>query len=347
MVPDTYCFCPGCAARVELGRIALGAAVACPICGREFVPSRGQSSSPAAQPSRLPEKAGRLHHQDQGTQEELAAPFGDQPTPGQRQQWAWESVARRPPLRLFFGGVYRFPFYMETLGQTLALVAGAIVAVAAIRLLLWCAIADREGLDRYTRVLLWNGILLSTVLSALATLPWIVAAAAYGLTVIRETSFGADRVADWPHFLALEGLGDWVYVCSGGLLATLPAVLATPLWHWLGTSRWPAVAVGLPLLYPVFLLSMLETNSPANPLSPWVWKSILVGWRAWVEFYLITFALGGAIVAVVRRLPAAGAPTTLASAAAAAAIGALLSLAWLVYCRLLGRLACFCSGNWD
>ena len=135
------------------------------------VPSRGQSSSPVAQPSRLPEKAGRLHHQDQGTEQDRAAAFGDQPTPLERQQWAWESVARRPPLRLFFGGVYRFPFYMETLGQTLALVGGAIVAVAAIRLLLWCAIADREGLDRYTRVLLWNGILLSTVLSAWQRFP--------------------------------------------------------------------------------------------------------------------------------------------------------------------------------
>ena len=94
----------------------------------------------------------------------------------------------------------------------LALVAGAIVAVAAVRLLLWCAITDREGLDRYTRVLLWDGILLTTVLGGIAAAWWLFAAAAYGLTIVRETSFGADRIADWPHFLALEGLGGWIYV---------------------------------------------------------------------------------------------------------------------------------------
>ena len=138
-----------------------------------------------------------------------------------------------------------------------------------------------------------------------------------------------------------------MYVLSGGLLATLPAVLATPLWHWLGISRSLAAVVGLPLLFPIFLLSMLETNSPANPLSPRVWKSVVVGWRAWALFYLVTFAAGGAIVALVRRLPASGPPTAFASAAAAAAAGALLGLGWLIYCRLLGRLACFCSGNWE
>ena len=106
---------------------------------------------------------------------------------------AWESVAGRPPLRLFFRGTFRFPFYMETLGQTLALVAGAIVAVAAIRLLLWCVIADREGLDRYTRVLLWNGILFSTILSAISAVGSIVAASAYGLTILRGNIVRADR----------------------------------------------------------------------------------------------------------------------------------------------------------
>ena len=34
---------------------------------------------------------------------------------------------------------------------------------------------------------------------------------------------------------------------TAALLATLPAVLATPLWHWLGISRSLATAVGLPV----------------------------------------------------------------------------------------------------
>jgi hypothetical protein len=340
MVPDTYCFCPGCAARVELGHVPLGAAVACRICGREFVVSRGQPGGSVAGPSRLPEQAGHPADNDP------AAPFDNQPAPAQQQQAAWEAVARRPPLRLFFRGTFRFPFYIDTLAATLGLAGGAIVAVAATRLLLWCAAADRQGIDAYTRALLWNGICFSVVLGTVTVAVWLVAASAYGLAIIRETSFGADRVAEWPHFLGLEGFGDWMYVVSGGLLAALPAVLATPVWHWFGLSRLPAVAIGLPLLFPIFLLSMLETNSPANPLSPRIWKSLAVGWRAWLAFYLVTFAGLSAIFALLRWPIAGGAPPTLASAPGTVAAGGLAAIGWLVYCRLLGRLACFCSGNW-
>ena len=50
MVPYTYSFCRRCDGRVELGRVAYGAKVACPACGLEFViESPTQSGGEAGQ----------------------------------------------------------------------------------------------------------------------------------------------------------------------------------------------------------------------------------------------------------------------------------------------------------
>jgi hypothetical protein len=245
-----------------------------------------------------------------------------------------------PPLGLFFSGVFTFPFRLKSLSEFLTLALGAVALVAAIRLALWCNGADREGIDRFTRMSLWNGLLLSVAFGGIVLPLWTCLASAYGLAILRDTSYGGEAVEDWPNVLALEGLGEWMYVLSGLLLAALPGVLAAPLWNWLGISRALAVALTVPVLFPVLLLSMLETDSPANPFSPSVWKSVWYGWLAWAEFYVVTLAtaaLGAAFLIYLRRRGG--------WATEAVATGVVVTAAWMIYCRLLGRLASFCSGR--
>ena len=126
---------------------------------------------------------------------------------------------------------------------------------------------------------------------------------------------------------------------SGLAIGIVPGLVAAPLWDWLGWPKLLMMAVTAIVLFPVLLLSMLETNSPMAPVSPPVWESVLRAWRAWGLFYLITVP-AGVIVCVLAAI-------TLHNSVVLGAIVAsiLLTAAWMTYFRLLGRLAWFCAGG--
>jgi hypothetical protein len=204
----------------------------------------------------------------------------------------------------------------------------------AFRLGAWCAGADNEGVDKATRILLWHGLLLSITFGAVALPALIYAASAYGMTIFRETACGTDPVEDWPNVLALEDAGECRYVVNSAVLAALPGVLAAPLWSRMGLpTPWGAVAC-IALLVPIFLLSMLEANSPGHPLSLRVLKSLAHGGGAWIGFHLTTFAVGCAVAALEIALwRHAGWATDVAVTGLVAGAG------WMIYFRLVGRLA--------
>ena len=332
MIPDTFSFCPRCASRVEIGRVPLGSTLTCWSCGFEFVLARGVEGRAAT---------GQGRGEGKGEDRRHTHDVRKKTTPPEEDHWAREATGGVPPLGLFFAGTFRFPFYLATLSESLVLSIGAVVLVAGIRLALWCYNADNEELDQYTRVLLWNGLMLSGAFGGVFALVWACAAAACGLTILHDTSHGADAIESWPNLLRLEGLGEFVYTVNALVLSALPGLLATPLWHWLGISRTLGIAVTVPVLFPIFLLSMLETRSPTDPVSLAVWRSLLYAWRAWLAFYLVALA-----AALVTAALAVAAIRHAGWAVGLVAAGALLTAAWMIYFRLLGRLAWFCSGRW-
>jgi len=312
LVPETYAFCRRCAHRVELDRVPFGSKITCPACGFDFVISR---------PVRKPEKTekGRAEQRDPET---------------------WEPIHQMPPVRLLFDGVFGFPFRLGTFWQFIALGIGTVAAIAAVWLAVWCGSADNEDVDKYTRVILWNGLLWSIAFGAIVLPAWIYLTSIYGLAILRDTSHGGDVATTWPRLLLLEGVGQTAYVVNGLVLAALPGVLATPLWRWLEVPRVWGIAACLPVLFPLVLLSMLEADSPTSPFSLSVWRSTLSGWRAWAMFYLASF--GVVALTVVRLLVVMRhAGWTVGSVAA----GFLFAVAWMFYFRLLGRLAWLCSGR--
>jgi hypothetical protein len=90
------------------------------------------------------------------------------------------------------------------------------------------------------------------------------------------------------------------------------------------------------VLFPIVLLSMLESNSMFNPVSPPVLGSLLRSWWAWLRFYFAaTILLAGIWVqfyAVERGGRWAFVP-----------VAFLLTATLLIYFRLLGRLAWVCA----
>ncbi len=317
MVPYTYSFCRRCDSRVELGRIAYGTQVACPTCGLGFV---------IESPTQSRDGAG----QGRGGDGEDAVPAEDRPT--------LREAASVGPVGLFFSGTFSFPFRLGVLPQTLTLSIGAAALFAAFRLGAWCAAADNDEVDKATRVLLWNGLALSITCGALALIAWAYVASAYGMTILRETSCGADVIGDWPNVLALEDIGQCFYVLNGLFLTVVPCMLAASFWSRMGVPLIWAIGGGIASLFPVLLLSMLVGDSAVHLLSIRVWRSLVRGGFAWIGFYLVTVATGLAVAALEIALwRRTGWAVDVAVTGVVAAVG------WLVYFRLAGRLAWFLS----
>ena len=321
MVPYTYLFCRRCDSRVELGRVAYGAKVACPACGLEFVITPPSLNRDGAGQGR----GGNDENADPGTVSfSVSAKMGLSPL---------------TLLPLFLCGTFSFPFRLRVLWQTLTLAAGAAALFGAFRLGAWCMSVDSEGVDRGTRVLLWNGLLLSITFVAVALPAWIYVASAYGMTILRGTSYGVDLVEDWPNVLALENTGECLYVINSTFLAALPGALAAPLWSRLEVPMPWAIGVVMALLVPVLLLSMVGADSPVHLLSRRVLRSLAYGAIGWIGFHVTTFAAGFAVatleIALWRR---AGWPTDVAVTGVVAAAG------WMIYFRLAGRLSRFLAG---
>lgn len=302
MVPSTYSFCRRCSARVELGRVAFGDKITCHACGFEFAISRPSKNSDDAEQGR-----GDAYHVDP------------------------QVAGGGSPAKLFLSGTFAFPFQIATLWQTLTLCAATVALVGAFRLGAWCITADSEGVDKFTRVLLSNGLLFSLAFGSLVLAGWIYAASAFGVTILRETAWGVDVIEDWPNLLALDGVSEVPHVAASLLLAVLPGVTAIPLWNRLGVPPlWSVVAIVI-LLFPPLLLAILDSDPSAAG------RSLLRAWPAWLGFHIVT--CGTAAVAVVfqiilqrHTLWAVEVPVT----------GVVIAVGWMIYFRLLGRLASFC-----
>lgn len=309
MVSETYSFCRRCAHRIEFGRVRVGTHLTCPNCGFDF-----RVAGPTHR------HAGAGQGSEAGKEEHAAKVL---------RQW--------PSADLFFSGTFRFPFYRRTFWRFTMLAIGAIAAAGVVELAAWSLANDHDGVDRFTRVLLWNSLLVATSCGTIVALVWLVAASADGLAIVRETSGGSDAVQDWPNLLVREGLGDVAYVVNAFFLSLLPGLLGTPLWLWLEAPQLPMLVAFAPVLFPVFLLSMLGTSSATAPFSPVVWGSLIPAWRVWGLFYLVTFGEIGVVIAVGRAAHHYGNGVVLAAVS-----GILVAATWIVYCRLLGRLAWFC-----
>ncbi len=239
--------------------------------------------------------------------------------------------------RLFFSGTFAFPFGLDVLAQTLSLMFAAVVLVPVFKVALWFGGA---GGGPFAGVAMAVGSMLMCALGGIFLLACIVPASAWGLTILRDTSYGGETIKSWPNLLAFEGVAESVYLLAGAIMAAVPGSMAVPLCNWLGIPGVWVVAVSELFLFPVFLLSMLENTTPLNPFAPAIWRSVFSQWRAWGMFFAMTLGLAGVVVLTDFGSRFAGLFWN------AMATGLLLGAGWVFYFRLLGRLAWHCSLSW-
>mgnify|MGYP000851706957 FL=1 len=234
-----------------------------------------------------------------------------------------------PPAWLYFRRTFSFPFQVSSLVCTVSMSLWAIVALGLPVSTLFGPGPQTEERIAWTIIMVVSGQIVLLIL-------WFLLGSSVALTILRDTSYDNDNVERWPGLS--EGFGDAFFLIAsvlisaglGALVAKLGGPLSVPM----------ASGLGLVLLFPIILLSMLETNSPINPFSLAVWQSVVASWRAWAMFYLVTLLGGAAMVAVftivARQFHLVG---------GCLVAGPLAALGWMIYFRLLGRLAWFCAGG--
>jgi hypothetical protein len=227
---------------------------------------------------------------------------------------------KSPPPTLanaFFKGVLEFPFYLSSLGCLIGTSCGLTFSFLVM------VFAIDQGLSVGAAV---RPLGMSALMAFIMTMGFAVA---HCRSIFEETAYGADAVESWPPF-------DWkgwlvTFFFAAIVLAEAGAaayVLAVPQ---LMGSALPALLITF-LLYPVFLLSALENDSPFVPLAMPVLKSFKSIWWAWWLFYMET----GLLLAFWVAVTVAG--LFVQPYLSVFVSGPLLAAVLMIYARLLGRL---------
>jgi len=231
-------------------------------------------------------------------------------------------------------GVFNFPWYPSVRCYWLALSAGATLVIG------FAAIAIRLGQDPghgYSSIGPWIVSVTFGATASVAALLWVTVALVYYVAIVRDTAHGIDRAVRWPEGIFLDWMAESLYVANSLALGVLPGLGIVYLAGLRGTAALLSIPASLLVLYPIVLLSMLERDSPLNPLSLPTWRSLLTAWWAWGLFYIesvfLSVAAGWLLWACVWMLGWMAIPL----------VAFVLVAAMMIYFRLLGRLALCCA----
>jgi len=241
----------------------------------------------------------------------------------------------RPPHWTFFSGIFGFPAYRGSwqrwLGLSLGLIIPLLVGQAAVKLAMAPA-GTRASAIPWIVAMVLVGV--TFVLGSI----WTVVASAQCLSIVRDTADGCDQIENWPDALFLDWIGEFLFLVTSLAMSALPGLALARMLETAGVPAWLTMSISLLLIFPISLLALLETNSPLNPYSLPVWRSLVTSWWAWGLFYVETTvliaAVGCLVVLAATHVPIAG---------IALAVPALLVAALMIYFRLLGRLAWRCG----
>jgi hypothetical protein len=245
--------------------------------------------------------------------------------------------AHRPrlPDRPFLTGTWGFPFSPGVRGRTLLLaVLACVVGVLARESLRLMASTDGR--------LSFLGAMF-TVLTVFAVVIWFAVAAACALAIIGDTANGCDRIVRWPDAAFLDWIGETFVVATGVGISVAPLVGLAWVSREFGSPSDGGVPVGFFFLFPVVLLSLLENGALFDVVSLPLLRTFWVAPGGWGRFYLSTaILLLAAATIVLLAIPAGGGGQPW-GIVAIAVVSVMSSLVWLIYFRLLGRLAWFCA----
>jgi DNA-directed RNA polymerase subunit M/transcription elongation factor TFIIS len=167
---------------------------------------------------------------------------------------------------------------------------------------------------------------------------WSFLASGIFLAVVEDTAAGAKYVASWPAASEIWSGAILFIGCALGA-SILPGVIVAQLLPDVGYWKWVLVPVGLYLAFPFLLLATMETDSPVYPFSGPIFQSVFTKWWAWLLFHFQVGILGAVFGGFVWVCVAYWWPWSILL------LGPSVTLALMVYFRLLGRLGWHASGE--
>ncbi|MEO8272179.1 MAG: hypothetical protein ABI557_20885, partial [Aureliella sp.] len=184
-----------------------------------------------------------------------------------------------------------------------------------------------------------KGILLAVVLGApVVGLIFAMPMLSGGIALIESVANRQKRVTDWPGFNLFDNAGDMLAITAALLGAIIPGFL---IGTWLGGEDAGAgriqiagMMVSSLVLFPVFLLSMLDNGSLFAPLSTAVLNSFRGAAEAWGGYFLKTFIAFAIVMLLWLLLLGEGKPIALAAVG-----GCLFPVLVFFTCQQIGALA--------
>jgi hypothetical protein len=162
------------------------------------------------------------------------------------------------------------------------------------------------------------------ILSAICLLIWDAALAAIVMSIIVESSAGADEVESWPSTNPTEWAGEFFYLLFASIVSPLPG--------WLVAVQVLLFFGSMFFVLPVVILSQLEVGSAFGVASPKVIVSLLRAPGSWLLFY-------GEIALVVLVCTGITFASALVGPYLVASLVPLYIAAVVIAARILGRLA--------
>ena len=322
--------CPYCSAQIQIPAGRVGRAITCPRC-------KGQV--PATKPPQP------VRHDEYDFKDESAAHV---PAPTrslttseiealEAEEEPQKKKRRRPTMEwsLFLGG-FGFPWTPGAVLQWLLIAIWAAAAGWLTHAALAMGIGQPFG----------EANMYQAILAILAALGAVIAgvggagiAAIHGLTILLETASGNDRMENWPNVsFFLEWIGNLFHIFNSAALSVVLGLGLDWLLPNLLGAREITVAITVFFLFPIFLLCTLETDSAFLPVSSVVLASLGRQCLAWLAFFAQSGSLLTAAAALVYYL---GPQLDMRLAIPLAAL--LFSAVVMIYFRLLGRLAFYCT----
>jgi DNA-directed RNA polymerase subunit M/transcription elongation factor TFIIS len=326
--------CPVCHTRMLATEDQVGSRLTCPDCGSlAVVPPMPKPRKKIDVMEGAGKGYGLIDYDESRPQATAPQPsvYPD-PTDEPPEIERWAPRRERPvlPDRPFLDGTFSFPFSASVYPRTIQLTVFSIVFSA-----IGCAAAamflSRDPVALFACAMLGG-------FAAILVLMWFIILSATVLTVLNDTAAGADAIEDWPDAVFLDWMGDSLWIFCALCMSTAPGAAISWL---LEMVRIPCGVTLLPvsmfLCFPFVLLSMLEHNWIFGIFSVPVWRTLFVATSGWLRFY-VTSALLFAVTSIFDTIAAHINPI-----AGFCIVSVTQSAAWLIYFRLLGRLAWYCS----
>ena len=230
-----------------------------------------------------------------------------------------------PPRWTFFSGVFTLPWRSDAVVRWAYLTVG-FTAILMIGVVLKGLASSFSGMSTGIAAAFF---LLPIIWISFMTFSY---AAACCLCVLESTAGGLDRIEGWPDPNWKEWMAQLMYVAWIG---AIPLGISYGL-AVLGDSQGISIVWTMPIaffvLYPISLMSALESNSIWVPLTMSILGSLARWWWCWLLFYLVTGPMALGIVAV------ANFSLNSSNNIVFIGLGPLLPAALLIYFRLFGRL---------